>query len=991
MPIRSQTAVNRSALDIAKKQFQAWTLSEENAARIRKLTEKKVAESWSREAGLAETRKTLGSLTEAEMRKPMVAKIGTVWTNGVSATTPISTWLQTKEEERRNKAFLDVSSWLTNEQRAALWEKIKGKTLEEANKIYESEWLIKKLGFTPKDTIDTWKIIDTGISDVDVDVSKDSVDILNKKVTDLKKQLQEEGLAASDYADIERQIKYYQSSIADKEYYEQQQERQTKIDDVTWEIRDIQSSERLKQAKIQLDNLKNNTAYLWNMWQPAQSAKQLDAITNQLNYADETYDRLVRVEALAKEARTLGDVGRAKQFERQMDLMQQDLDEKVEQSLQEALDKIDKAEIDGLIYDEDSMEQFRNTLLADTDKSIAELSERNWRRRQVILDYYDNILKNEQTKQANKSKFTVHPWGYYVDGNNDPVLWVDGQRIEIPKKLPDEYQPFMRDGVFYNVLLDEKGWVILDENGAPQWNSTQMINEPTFAEQTISWYADLIRQGKMDLDDINKIDPALLQNPAIISALGQAPWEELEAPKVQKITIDGEEVSVSWNPETEQWERISVWATIDDEWEIDYSAVDFSTNQEMIDKYVWEASFKNNNPTWMTMTDRSGKVVLSKNLQNLFKEAGINYEVWSQRPPNEWGNYVKFASVQDGLDAYTIALTQAWSNDVYSRLATWVGTTSTATNDQYARWLMEQAGIEKGTKFSELSEDQLGALMSAQLQKESPNYYNELANIPAPTQEVTPTDIMTFNSSTFKPQKDLKTKKDKAKYKQFLADKKAVMGNKDASMEDILAYSAWGKDLTDTSIKTLTKFDSALTQLWDIQEQIQNLETWPIIWRLKKMNPYLTDVRTLQASLTALLPNLARWVYGEVWVLTDNDIRLYSQTIPNLTDTQKTNEAILAMTLKVVAWGYKKQLQTLAAAGKDVSGFRWLYDSLMGQVEALEIWLLEAQEPEEWESVKDLADKYFWAWWTAPTTQAWATTEWTQQLNEKELYNKYYK
>jgi hypothetical protein len=42
---------------------------------------------------------------------------------------------------------------------------------------------------------------------------------------------------------------------------------------------------------------------------------------------------------------------------------------------------------------------------------------------------------------------------------------------------------------------------------------------------------------------------------------------------------------------------------------------------------------------------------------------------------------------------------------------------------------MAQAGIDRQAKFSDLSEDQLWLLMSAQLQRESPNFYNELAKI----------------------------------------------------------------------------------------------------------------------------------------------------------------------------------------------------------------------------------------------------------------------
>ena len=47
---------------------------------------------------------------------------------------------------------------------------------------------------------------------------------------------------------------------------------------------------------------------------------------------------------------------------------------------------------------------------------------------------------------------------------------------------------------------------------------------------------------------------------------------------------------------------------------------------------------------------------------------------------------------------------------------------------------------------------------------------------------------MTYNSSTFKPQSDLKTESDKDKYKTFLEQKSDVMKDKNASMQDILTY-----------------------------------------------------------------------------------------------------------------------------------------------------------------------------------------------------------
>ncbi len=245
------------------------------------------------------------------------------------------------------------------------------------------------------------------------------------------------------------------------------------------------------------------------------------------------------------------------------------------------------------------------------------------------------------------------------------------------------------------------------------------------------------------------------------------------------------------------------------------------------------------------------------------------------------------------------------------------------------------------------------------------------------TWDISTLDISTYNNSTFKPQ-DLETEEEKAKYQNYLDQKESVFSNKDAELSDILKYSRWAKPLTDTSVKSLEKFDSALTQIGSIQEQISKMETWPVLWRLKSINPYDTDAQTLKASLTSLIPNLARGVYGEVGVLTDNDVRLYSQTIPNLTSTNDTNDAVLAMTLKVVAGWYKRQLQSLAASWKDVSWFEGLYQNLTGQVEAIEnrLWI------KEWwvSTINSLSDEFNSynnsAAWVANTQADYSSTLW---------------
>jgi hypothetical protein len=48
-------------------------------------------------------------------------------------------------------------------------------------------------------------------------------------------------------------------------------------------------------------------------------------------------------------------------------------------------------------------------------------------------------------------------------------------------------------------------------------------------------------------------------------------------------------------------------------------------------------------------------------------------------------------------------------------------------------------------------------------------------------------------------------------------------------------------------------------------------------------------------------------------VLTDKDIEHYSKTVPNLKSTSDVNEAVLAMSLDMLASGYKRKLQNQAA------------------------------------------------------------------------------
>ena len=343
-----------------------------------------------------------------------------------------------------------------------------------------------------------------------------------------------------------------------------------------------------------------------------------------------------------------------------------------------------------------------------------------------------------------------------------------------------------------------------------------------------------------------------------------------------------------------------------------WSTLDFSNNQNLITKYMWEASFKNNNPTWITFW------AMSPELKQMFDEAWIKYSKWTNKPASEWWNYVKFATVNDWLNAYRIALTQRW-DDVYSRLKSWVWT---ADWDNYATNLMNEAWIKKWAKFSELSENQIQKLMTAQLKKESPNFYNEIMARENPKVEVTDSDLARFNNNTFKPD-SLKTPEDKAKYAEYQKQLEKTFWAIDANFYDVISKSRWWSKGSSWERDTLNKYSQALWWLSNLTKSLWSQETWPIIWRLKELNPYSTWVAEFKSIIAWLVPTVARWVFNEVWVLTDNDVERYLWTLPTLTKTADQNKLVIEALLKTLSTWMKSQLDTMARTWLDVSKFSW--------------------------------------------------------------------
>lgn len=119
------------------------------------------------------------------------------------------------------------------------------------------------------------------------------------------------------------------------------------------------------------------------------------------------------------------------------------------------------------------------------------------------------------------------------------------------------------------------------------------------------------------------------------------------------------------------------------------------------------ASWKNNNPSWLTWW-------VSNTLKGLWNNAWIRYSIGSLRPANEKGNYIYFETVEEWLRAKIIAIRERW----------WKATVS-----QYlGGWWTDDVKLsfDKSKIIKELTDWEFTELFIQQMKKESPGYVSQL-------------------------------------------------------------------------------------------------------------------------------------------------------------------------------------------------------------------------------------------------------------------------
>ena len=121
---------------------------------------------------------------------------------------------------------------------------------------------------------------------------------------------------------------------------------------------------------------------------------------------------------------------------------------------------------------------------------------------------------------------------------------------------------------------------------------------------------------------------------------------------------------------------------------------------------------------------------------------------------------------------------------------------------------------------------------------------------------------------------------------------------------------------------TLGKYKFTLARLGELKEQLEVVgDTGPIVGIFRSANPWDVKARLLQSQITKIIPGLARGVFGEVGVLTDQDVALYSKTLGTLTSPKEINELLTSAAIKMVSNSYEDKLRGMAESKLNVSGF----------------------------------------------------------------------
>lgn len=170
-----------------------------------------------------------------------------------------------------------------------------------------------------------------------------------------------------------------------------------------------------------------------------------------------------------------------------------------------------------------------------------------------------------------------------------------------------------------------------------------------------------------------------------------------------------------------------------------------------------------------------------------------------------------------------------------------------------------------------------------------------------------------------------------AGYKQVYQDAYKETGNDYYKIKQAVG----GKTPTATTVDLVGKMNMAGDSLTRLKEEWNNIDKnklGVVMGQITKRNFTDADAVAIKAQLQALIPTIARGVFGEVGVLTDNDIKQYRGAVMNISDPIKAQQKIFDNLLDTIESKFASTLRSNADGGYNVSGYADNYKDFMNQI-----------------------------------------------------------
>lgn len=131
------------------------------------------------------------------------------------------------------------------------------------------------------------------------------------------------------------------------------------------------------------------------------------------------------------------------------------------------------------------------------------------------------------------------------------------------------------------------------------------------------------------------------------------------------------------------------------------------------------------------------------------------------------------------------------------------------------------------------------------------------------------------------------------------------------------------KQMSQAQTEKLESIITVSDRIGDLRQALSEEKLYgPIVGRIRNINPWKSaNVSAINAMIDAAVPGLARGVFGEVGVLTDQDVARYKEMLPTLKNTAEQRDALMDLIENALIREGSGMLDRMKEGDYDIRGY----------------------------------------------------------------------